>query len=426
MAAASACLSRPGASLGAQGPTGAAPSPPAGSRGGRWRVRAARAARCPGEGRGGRLAVGEAARAGGKQKLVVSLGTHSPLLGSGPRPALIWKTRVSPPRGAGSPAARPALRGAGPGVAGAAGGVPAFGEGKRRPPRPRRAQGRESPTGSARPSGRQLLRGTGPNFAGPSGPPRAPPRAPGTLTPAAAACAGPGPGGCPAEPRRPAGPRPRASRARRASDPPSPSAASGRPLTWLPGRARAAAGGTEAPRAARAGAATRGSRGRRPARLPRFRPSQELNIPPLRPAPMRKTVTATAPPTSERGTAGPLCPRRGSDAPAGGAWGSWQASRACAPEGSGRPRAPAAPRGEGWGDSVGRAPALQCGAPGEGGGPLGLSVASPHFNSFPSPVGSTQPNQATFTWSEALGILGDGRLLRALQESIIWLGRAHT
>lgn len=50
-----------------------------------------------------------------------------------------------------------------------------------------------------------------------------------------------------------------------------------------------------------------GSRGRRPARLPRFRPSQELNIPPLRPAPMRETVTATAPPTSQRGKAGPSC-----------------------------------------------------------------------------------------------------------------------
>lgn len=73
----------------------------------------------------------------------------------------------------------------------------------------------------------------------------------------------------------------------------------------------------------------RGSRGRLPAaRLPRFRPSQELNIPPLRPAPMRKTATATAPPTSERGTAGPPCrrpartpgwpPRRRARQPGGG------------------------------------------------------------------------------------------------------------
>lgn len=59
----------------------------------------------------------------------------------------------------------------------------------------------------------------------------------------------------------PAGPRPREVRTRERSGPPSapsPSAASGRALTWLPGRARGAAGGAEAPRTARAGAGTRG------------------------------------------------------------------------------------------------------------------------------------------------------------------------
>lgn len=103
---------------------------------------------------------------------------------------------------------------------------------------------------------------------------------------------------------------------------PAPALASARAYL-APGRTRAAAAAPR-PREPRAGAATGGREdGRRPARLPRFRPSQELNIPPLRPAPMRPTVTATAPPTSGRGTAGPpspaASPARGSrDSPATG------------------------------------------------------------------------------------------------------------
>lgn len=89
-----------------------------------------------------------------------------------------------------------------------------------------------------------------------------------------------------------------------------------------------------------------GARERRPVRLPRFRQSQELNIPPLRPAPMRKTVTATAPPTSRRGTTGPPCPRparpcpgRCSYARASRARGGARASRVCTPRATNRPRA---------------------------------------------------------------------------------------
>lgn len=253
VAAASALPCRSGPGRGARGPgdaMGVAEGHPgrvgatlAGGRKGRWRVRAARAARCPGE---GRSRWKKPPRPGGKQKLVVSPRKHSPLLGSGPRPALIWKTRVSPPRGAGSPAEKPALgpRGRGLGRRGAR----RTARGSGGPRRRRRAQGRESPTRGARPSGRQLLRGTGPNF-GPSGPRRGTPRAAGTLAPAAAARRALGRGGCRAGPRRPSGPRPRdAGRlaSARGLRPTSPSAASGLALTWLPGRARAAAGGAEA------------------------------------------------------------------------------------------------------------------------------------------------------------------------------------
>ena len=165
VAAASALPCRPGPGRGARGPgdaMGVAEGHPgrvgatlAGGRKGRWRVRAARAARCPGE---GRSRWKKPPGPGGKQKLVVSPRKHSPLLGSGPRPALIWKTRVSPPRGAGSPAEKPALGPRGRGLGGRGAGRSARGSGG--PRRRRRAQGRESPTRGARPSGRQLLRGT--------------------------------------------------------------------------------------------------------------------------------------------------------------------------------------------------------------------------------------------------------------------------
>lgn len=62
------------------------------------------------------------------------------------------------------------------------------------------------------------------------------------------------------------------------------------------------------------GASGGGGRGRRPARLPRFRRSQELNIPPLRAAPMRKTSrqqhhlppNVEAPASLPPGTPGPV------------------------------------------------------------------------------------------------------------------------
>lgn len=188
----------------------------------------------------------EAARAGWKAEVSGLSSQAQPSAGKWPAPCPDLEDSVSPPRGAGSPAKKPALgpRGRGLGRRGARRSARGSGGPRRR----RRAQGRESPTRGARPSGRQLLRGTGPNF-GPSGPQRGTPRAAGTLAPAAAARRALGRGGCPAGPRRPSGPRPRdAGRlaSARGLRPTSPSAASGLALTWLPSRARAAAGGAEA------------------------------------------------------------------------------------------------------------------------------------------------------------------------------------
>lgn len=76
---------------------------------------------------------------------------------------------------------------------------------------------------------------------------------------AAPGCARPREPGTPAPDRPPQGLGPRRrdeSRSRWACPPPAPPRPPARPLTWLPGRARARAGGAEAPRAARAGTAT--------------------------------------------------------------------------------------------------------------------------------------------------------------------------
>lgn len=176
------------------------------------------------------------------------------VLGSGLHPALIWGPRGSPPDSApttrclaGSPVCRAPARAARPGP---------------RNPEPLRP--------APRASRHQLLRGTGPNFPEPHlAAPR--PRSREDSSGAANARsgrrrrrAGPGSGrGAPSSiPRPPGLPGPGGtsaprreddSRARRASLPPSPpSAGSSLDPTWLPGRARAAAGGAEAPRATRA------------------------------------------------------------------------------------------------------------------------------------------------------------------------------
>lgn len=254
------------------------------------------------------------------------------VLGSGLHPALIWGPRGSPPDSApttrclaGSAACRAPASAARPGP---------------RNPEPLRP--------APRASRHQLLHGTGPNFPEPHlAAPR--PRSREDSSGAANARsgrrrrrAGPGSGGEPQvasrgrlDSRAPAEPRPRDARTTRERGRP-------RPLPPRPPRAPAwtlpgSQAGREQQPGARRPRARRGRRGlgrQRPARLPRFRRSQELNIPPLCAAPMRKTVTATAPPTSRRGTAGPPSPHtRGR---AGRGEGPW-ASLACA---RGAPSAP--------------------------------------------------------------------------------------
>lgn len=254
------------------------------------------------------------------------------------------------------PGRSPAPAGAAPGCA------PLF----RAPARTSRPLGAEPSRGS--PKARRARRRPGPG-AGPRGPAGLPGRAQG---PASA-------------PRR----RTTRERGGPASHPaPRPPA---RPYL-APGTGASSSRGRRGPARAEGRDGDRGSRGRRPARLPRFRRSQELNIPPLCPAPMRKTVTATAPPTSERGTAGPPCPRpsrpapgRSSDARASRAWGGARASGACTPRGTIRPRALQLTRqpADAWGGAHRWPLALSWGARREGRVPLGPFVPSHLFNKLP-------------------------------------------
>lgn len=87
-------------------------------------------------------------------------------------------------------------------------------------------------------------------------------------------------------------------------------AASGLAPYLAPGPGASSSRGRRGPARGEGRGGGRGSRGLRPGRLPRFPPESGVEHSASPPAPMRKTVTATAPPTSERGTAGPPCPRR--------------------------------------------------------------------------------------------------------------------
>lgn len=86
-------------------------------------------------------------------------------------------------------------------------------------------------------------------------------------------------------------------------------AASGLAPYLAPGPGASSSRGRRGPARGEGRGGGRGSRGLRPGRLPRFPPESGVEHSASPPAPMRKTVTATAPPTSERGTAGPPCPR---------------------------------------------------------------------------------------------------------------------
>ena len=118
--------------------------------------------------------------------------------------------------------------------------------------------------------------------------------------------------GCSVEALTPAGPRPAtpgrvaiAAGLLRTLTP----AASGLAPYLAPGPGASSSRGRRGPACGEGRGGGRGSRGLRPARLPRFPPESGVEHSASPPAPMRKTVTATAPPTSERGTAGPPCLR---------------------------------------------------------------------------------------------------------------------
>lgn len=369
-------------------------------------MRAARAACCPGEGWGG---PGRAAR-GGRKAEVTGLPSHAqPSAAKRPAPCPdLEDSRFASQRGrvaraqAGAPAL--GLRRSGPGVPRGEAAAPA--------PAPRAGPGKpdrlrppfRTPTSAWDP----------PELPGASGPPRG---TPATLARAPAARAGPGSGR--ARGGAPQAARASAPRLASAAGLPPTLALRGLPPTpyLAPGPGASSSRGRRGPARAEGRGGDRGSRGRRPARLPRFRPSQELNIPPLRPAPMRKTVAATAPPTSECGTAGPLAA-----APTCG-----PASRACAPRGLRAPLRPGSRPAAGMEELGGKSTGPAARGAGRGrraSGPLGgfqlISTSSHHLS------GQLRPYQPTLTLSEALGIRRDGRLLQAPQQLIIWLGRAQT
>ncbi|XP_011903298.1 PREDICTED: basic proline-rich protein-like [Cercocebus atys] len=276
------------------------------------------------------------------------------VLGSGLHPALIWGPRGSPPDSApttrclaGSAVCRAPARAARPGP---------------RNPEPLRPAppGTNFSVGLARTFPNRTWRRRG------RGPARTPP-ARRMLAPAAAAAARVlGQGEEPQvasrgrlDSRAPAEPRSRDARTTRERGGP-------RPLPPRPPRAPAwtlpgSQAGREQQPGARRPRARRGRRGlgrQRPARLPRFRRSQELNIPPLCPAPMRKTQSRQQhhlPPGAERPGSPPLtrAAERGVGKALGPPWpapGGHHPPRAPAPAETPRHTCPAV-GGELWGCS---------------------------------------------------------------------------
>lgn len=153
-------------------------------------------------------------------------------------------------------------------------------------------------------SGHRVPRGTGPDMPKPSSAQRQ-----GTAGSGTAGSGGSQGSRAPGGEPRTAARRALASGSRAAPGPAGPSPAG--PPAELPPASRVPHSPYLAPGR---GASGGGDRGRRPARLPRFRRSQELNIPPLRAAPMRKTsrqqhhlpLSAEPPAGQPPGTPGPV------------------------------------------------------------------------------------------------------------------------